>query len=519
MYPARIIRYGIFLLLILMSVMSARAQEDKKIQLLGANKLVGLQTDGQELQILVGDVKLKHENTIFYCDSALRNPGQNAFNAYENVHINVNDSLDIYSDSLHYDGNTKIAELFGEVRLVDDQATLYTDYLIYNRNTRIGSYITWGRIEDADNELTSNIGYYYSRQKEFFFKDDVIVNTPDYMMYSDTLMYNTESEIAYIHGPTNIIGEKDSVYCEWGWYDTKKDIANLKINVFIQHLEQSIEADTVYYDKDAGFGEAFNNITITDTLQDAIVKGHYAHYLKSDSSAYVTDSAVAIFIDKRDSLFLHSDTLKVLFDSTDKARFILAYNKVKFFRDDLQGASDSLAYDVKDSTIRMYRQPVLWADDNQLTADSIWLAIADNELDSIAFFNNCFIISRDDSGKYNQIKGKNMVGYFKKNQLYKLVVTGNSETIYFVRDEETGGLMGVNKLIASDMLVFMEKREITTISYLVMPQATMYPPGELAPQDLFLRDFDWKAYQRPRVKWEIFHWKKPAGEDKPSLEN
>lgn len=511
----KVLAFLTFLMLISVDI---SAQENKKIQLLGAEKLIGIEKRGVDLQVLDGNVKLKHGNTLFYCDSAVRTPAKNSFKAYQNVHIIVNDSIDIYSDSLYYDGNTRIGELYGDVKLVDEKATLYTDYLIYDRNTKIGKYITWGRIEDSENELTSNVGYYYSDSHEAYFRDSVVVNTPDYMMYGDTLMYNTQTEVAYIYGPTNIIGEKDSVYCEWGWYDTQNDIANLKMNVFIRHLEQSIEADTVYYEKHRGFGEAFNNITISDTVQDALVKGNYARYLKADSNAFVTDSAHAIFIDNRDSLFLHADTLKVKFDTANQAERIFAFNKVKFFRDDLQGASDSLVYDINDSLIRMYKKPVLWADQNQLTADSIQLAVSNNELDSIVFYGNSFIISKDDSGSYNQIRGKNMIGYFADNQLYKLRVLGNAETIYFIRDDESGDLIGVNKIISSDMLVFMENRELSTITWITKPVATTYPPGELQPQDLKIRGFSWMNYQRPAKKTDIFNWNEASAPEKSESE-
>ncbi|MDZ7743280.1 MAG: OstA-like protein [Bacteroidota bacterium] len=486
-----------------------QAQESKKVKLLGADKLIGIKKNGQQIQVLQGNVKLQHENTFFYCDSANLNRETNSFRAFYNIHIIVNDSVNIYGDSLDYSGENRMAELYGKVKLVDNKATLYTDYLIYNRTTNIASYITWGRIVDAENELVSSIGYYYSDQNEFFFKQDVIVNTPDYIMYSDTLKYNTDTETAFIYGPTHMIGAEDSIYCERGWYDTKQDISHLKKNVFIRHLEQSIKADSVYYDKEAGFGEAIMHVVIFDTVQDGMVKGNFAQYFKDRQLAFVTDSAVAIFIDEKnqDSLFLHGDTLKVLMDSSNQAREMLAFNHVKFFKDDLQGACDSMVYKVADSLIWMYNGPMIWSDDNQITSDSIKLALSNNQIDSIVFYNSSFIISIDDSGSFNQIKGKNMVGYFKNNEMYKLRIIGNSETIFFVRDDQTQELMGINKLVASDMLVFIRDREISTITYITMPKASMYPPGDLQENELFLKGFDWYGYQRPRVKWEIFYWK------------
>ena len=507
-YPAYLKLLHFFVIMTCM-LPNVTSQQAKKVQLLGADKLIGMKINGQQIQVLQGNVELQHENTFFYCDSANLNRETNSFRAFFNIHIIVNDSVNIYGDSLDYKGTTKIAEMYGQVKLVDNKATLYTDYLIYDRKTNIASYITWGRIVDAENELLSKIGYYYSDQKEFFFKKEVIVNTPDYVMYSDTLKYNTDTETAFIFGPTKMIGVEDSIYCERGWYDTKRDISHLKKNVFIRHLEQSIEADSVYYDKETGFGEALNNVVLYDTIQDGMVKGNFAQYYKASRQAFVTDSALAIFIDedKQDSLFLHGDTLRVILDSSDAAKEMLAFHHVKFFRDDLQGACDSMVYKVSDSLIWMYKNPIIWSDDNQITSDSIKLALRNNEIDSIVFHNSSFIIFIDDSGSFNQIKGKNMVGYFKDNDLFKLEILGNSETIYFLRDDETNELIGINKLVASDMLVFIDDREISTITYTTNPQGSMHPPGELQEKELFLKGFEWHDYQRPRVKWEIFYWK------------
>jgi lipopolysaccharide export system protein LptA len=493
---------------VLVLVQSLFSQETKKVKLLNANKLIGVNQGIKQYQILRGNVELQHENTFFYCDSANLMRQTNSFRAFQNVHIIINDTVNIYGDSLDYDGNTKIAELYGDVKLVDKKATLYTDYLIFDRNTNIASYITWGRILDAENELLSDIGYYYSNIDEFFFKQDVVVTTPDYRMYSDTLRYNTETEIVFFLGPTNIIGEEDSLYCEWGWYDTQQDIGNLKKNVFANHLEQFMWADTIYYSKPDGFGEAISNIKIVDTIQDMVVYGQLGQYYKEKHLAYVTDSAIAVFIDAKnqDSLFLHGDTLRVNMDENNKAREMMAYNHVKLFGKELQGACDSLIYKTADSTIMMYGNPVLWSDANQLTADSILMAMKNNQIDTIVFYTSCFIISKDDSGAFNQIKGKNMIGYFKNNEMKKMVVKGNSETIYFVREEE-GGLIGVNKAVASDLLILLENRELKSITYMVAPKATLFPEGELFPQDLIIRGFKWLEHQRPIDKSEIFIWK------------
>lgn len=498
--------YGlIFIFTLILISANLQAQKRTRVILKQADDLLIDKKFGPNVQRLLGNVILKHDSTWFYCDSAYLNNKANTFDAYGHVHINVNDTLDIFGDSLNYDGKTRIGEIHENVRLIDKKATLTTDHLKFNRKTGIAYYHTGGTIVSEDNTLTSRIGYYYTWTEQFFFKEDVVLVNPDYVMNSDTLVYHTITEIAFFHGPTTIVGEEDHIYTEKGWYNTDIDKAHLTKNPTLTHNEQIIEGDSIYYDGASEFGEAFSNVVLTDTLQDVIVMGHYAQFDRQVGYAYVTDSTVAIMIDRTDSLFLHADTLKIFTDSTGQAEKMHAYYKVKFFREDLQGMCDSLTYTIADSTLSLYKDPVLWSDQNQLTSDSIKIVYANKEIDSLVLYSNCFIASQDDSTTFNQIKGKNMVGYFSSNGLYKITVSGNSQTIYFVR-EENGTLIGINKVTSSKMLIFIEDNDLKTITYIDMPKATLYPEEEVPENELRLKGFKWIEGRRPLSKHDIFVW-------------
>jgi hypothetical protein len=167
---------------------------------------------------------------------------------------------------------------------------------------------------------------------------------------------------------------------------------------------------------------------------------------------------------------------------------------------------DSLVYRVKDSVIALLKEPAIWSEENQLTADSIWLYISKNRIDSMVLFNMAFIISRDSSDTFNQIKGKQMRAYFRNNELYLIKVQGNAETIYFVRDEDKA-MIGINKSIASNMAIMLDKRKIKSILYLTQPDATLYPEKDVIDEDRFLKDFNWIDEQRPANRQAIFIWK------------
>jgi len=479
------------------------SQQKTRVHIEQADMLRFEKKDGVNYQRLIGNVKLRQDSTLFFCDSAFLNNDDNNMEAFGRVYINYSDSVDLYGDYLFYNGNSRIAEMDGNVKLVDNQVTLTTDHLIYDRNSRVARYNTGGTIEDEENVLTSIKGHYYTDYDEFFFKDSVVLVNPDYVLKSDTLRYNTLTEIAYIFGPTNITGEQDSIYSENGWYDTKNGVARLVDEAFIQHQEQSLEADTIYYDQRQEYGEAHSNITLTDTVQDVVVTGEWSVFDRYKGESFITDSAVAIFIDVTDSLFLHSDTIKVLNDTLDRANQILAFNRVKFFRKDLQGSCDSLVYNINDSIIYLYDDPVLWSEGNQLTADSILIYVSHNHVDSLILFNSAFIISNDTLEFFNQIKGRTMTAYFIKNELKKIRVFGNAETLYFVREED-GTMIGINKSLSSFMNILLSDSKILSIGYLSQPDAVLHPEQEISDEEKRLNGFYWMDDRRPEKKEDIF---------------
>jgi lipopolysaccharide export system protein LptA len=492
-------------------VLPLLAQKTTKVSIEHADLLKLANENGTNFQVLMGNAVLRQDSTYFYCDTA-RLDEHNNLRASGKVHINYNDSVHLYGDYLTYDGNTRIAVMDSNVRLIDNRAILYTDNLEYNRNLSTANYYTGGRIEDKENVLTSKIGRYFTQTYEFLFSDSVVVVNPDYTVYADTLKYNTETEIVFIEGPTDLYGNEDHIYSEKGWYDTRTDRAELSRNNRIEHLEQILKGDWIYYDGEKEYGKAIGNVWIKDTVQNIILEGGISEFYRGEKYSYMTDSARAILVDTDDSLYMHADSLIMVMDSADNAKLMFAYNRMKFFKKDLQGMCDSLVFRVQDSIIALLKNPVIWSDENQLTADSIWIHVSDNHIDSMVLFNLAFIISRDSIETYNQIKGRQMRAYFRENQLYSIKVLGNAETIYYVREEDYD-LIGINKSVSSNMMIMLEDRKPKKIYYLSKPEATLYPVKDLKKEEQFLRDFKWITGQRPANKNEIFTWEEAGSEN------
>jgi lipopolysaccharide export system protein LptA len=488
---------------------SVFSQQKKQIELIQAETMKYDRAIGENVRRLIDKVIFRHEDTQMYCDSAYLYANENKLTAFSKIKIVVNDSVNIYADKLYYNGNTKIAELHGNVRMVDNQMTLTTDHMFYNLNTDVANYVDGGKIVDTDNTLTSKWGYYYSNTKDSYFKTDVVLVNPDYTMYSDTLKYNTRSEIAYFFGPTRIVSDNNLIFCKDGWYDTRKDLSRFSKDAYITNGDQYMSGDSLYYDRNLGYGKVLKNVFLMDSVQNLIITGEFAEHFEKKGISEVTINPVLTVIDKADSLFLHADTLRYVIDKSgeEEIKTLFAFHKSKFYKKDLQGMSDSIVYNFSDSIIYMYHEPILWADKHQLTAKHVQIKTSENAVKSIHLFDAAFIITEDNLAKkfFNQVKGKKIDGYFRDNEIYKIDVFGNGETIYYVR-EENGALTGINKALANTMTIYIENNAIQRVTWREKPEANLYPTEKLKEDERFLQSFILHDGKRPKSKEDIFLW-------------
>lgn len=480
------------------------AQNNTKVLLQSADNLIYNKDLGEDLRRVIGNVVFEHEGAVLYCDSAYFFENANNIEAFGSIRIKVSDTLNIYGDKIIYNGNTRIADLSGKVKLVDKQSVLQTDHLIYDRNTNVSYYNSGAKITNKENKLTSKIGYYYTSRKEFLFKKNVVLTNPDYIMNCDTLLYNTITRTSFFKGPTTIKGKENFIYCENGWYNTNLDISQFNKNAYFISVSRIIKGDSLYYDRNKGIGKAFRNVSITDTLKNISIKGNKAIYQEKSGFAMMTDSAYSISADKTDSLFLHADTLYATFDTASReTRDLFAYHGARFFRTNFQGQCDSLVYSYADSTLCLYEQPVVWSESYQLTADSIRVWIHGQEPDSMMLYNISFIIAKKDSLEFDQVKGKNMRGYFKNSELVRVKVLSNAETIYYAKEDD-GTMIGINFAASSEMIILLKDKKIDRINYLNAPDAVLRPETEVVKEERILKGFKWMEERRPVSPMDIF---------------
>lgn len=306
-------KYLIFLFFIVVSF-TAWAQKVTRVELIQSDSFIGLKRNGENTNKVIRPI-FKQDNATLTCDSAYFYLEKNSFEAFGHVHINQADTINIYSDLLNYDGNTKLAILSNNVKLTDNDAILTTNNFDYNLGTKIGRYYNGGKIVNDKNVLTSENGYYFTQSKDAYFRYKVRVKSPEVLIISDTLKYNTNTKIAYFFGPTNIYGKTDTLYTENGNYNTVNDQASFgKKNLYTQN-SKSLKGDSLFYDGKAGYGRAVKNIVFIDTAQKIELRGNLGVYKKKDESITVTKNAYVIFTTEkdsvsRDSIWMTADTLR-----------------------------------------------------------------------------------------------------------------------------------------------------------------------------------------------------------------
>lgn len=458
-----------------------------------------------DVQRLIGHVKMRHDSAYFFCDSAYFYQKTNSFDAYQNVHIIINDSVEVFSDLLNYDGNSRFAEFFDNVKLMDDSTTLLTEYLTYDRNLHLACYPDSATTYRGDKTLISCIGYYRDDIKEFSFFENVEVTSPKYQMYTDTLYYNTSIEKMWFEGPTSIINKENVLEGTHGYYLVNEDQVFLDQRPYMHNETQRIWSDSIFYDRNLGLAKAYDRVDMIDTSYKVIMRGDYVEMWENDGLSYATDSAYAISYDGGDSLYIHGDTLFMYFDKQkDEAKKLIARRHVRFFKSDMQGKCDTLTYLMADSTIRMRVAPILWAEDSQLTGIDIDIKLKDNKVDRVLQKGNAFIISQDTIEGFNQIKGTDITSRFSNGSISRVNVDGNqAETIYWIRDDD-GGMIGIDVSKSETMVVEMEKESISIIKSFKGIDETMYPEEDLQESNRYLSGFKWHNEARPKDKDDIF---------------
>ncbi len=496
-----------FTLLALLILCLSDCFGQRKVKLKQAETLRGSMQDGVRVDWVIGKVIFEQSQTTIYCDSAIFNKVKNSIEAYGHIRIVEGDSVTVTAARLTYDGNKKIAYLRRNVVFNKlETATLYTDFLDYDRLKNTARYFNSGKLVDSTNTLTSIKGYYDLTANLASFKTDVVAVNKDNTLLSDTLQYHSRSKIIYFRAHTEVRDKTDRTgYYESGFYDTKSKTSDLAKGDF-ETPTYKLKGIKLFLDDVKQFYKAKGSVVMTSKEENMHIYGDEGFYDKKNMISKVYGHAyVARISDEGDTLFISADTLVSIDSSDPKKKRLLAYNNVRIFKSDFQGRADSLAYVSSDSTLYFYSDPVLWTEDNQMTADSIKVLLVRKEINRIDMISMAFVASQDSLLNFNQIKGRKMTAYFDNKNIHHVVVEGNGESVYFALQklEEKDStqnitiVSGMNKIICSNMKINFKAGKIHNISFYVKPDASFIPPHELKKELTQLKGFVWRGTDRP----------------------
>ena len=465
--------------------------------------------------ILVGNVRFRRDSMYMYCDSAHYYQKQNSFQAFGNVKMEQGDTLFLYGDYLDFDGVTNLARVRNNVKLIDKTTILVTDSLDFDRNRNVGYFFEYGDLYDEKSWLRSYYGDYNVNTKVAVFIDDVTLENPKFLMLSDTLHYNTKKNIATIVGPTNLYSGQSEVYTERGRYSTSKRYGILLDRSVLYNGKRTLTADSIYYNMNKGYCEFFGDIEFSDTIRKNLLTGEYAFMDEVRDSAYVTGKAVVVDYSRRDSMFIHSDTIwNVTYNAkTDtEYRLIKAYHKVRSWTPSMQATCDSLVYDSRDTCMTMYKDPILWNGDIQLLGEVVKIYMKNSAIDRVNILNQTLYAEKMDSTCYNQIKGQEMQFYFTDGELREMHVIGSVEQVFYPLDS-SNGLLGMNTMTAGKTIIYMKDRKVDKVVVPMESKGIFYPMSQRPEEARFLENFEWFDYVRPLSKEDIFNWR-GKGSDK-----
>lgn len=483
------------------------------------------------LETIAGNVVIKEGFTTFYCDSATINRRTNIVEAFGNIHINDNDSIHTYAQSLRYVGAERIAYLKRNVRLTDKKGTLFTHDLEYNLRTGIATYKGGGRIVNGNTVLTSKDGVYYADTKDVYFRNNVHLNDPERDIWTDSLLYNIKTNIATFIAKTRIVGKDGSVITtNSGTYNLATGEALFTGRPSFSDSTRSGTANSIAFDKKSGTVQMEGNAKLVDSVNQVTVLANQIFIDTKVNSFLATRKPVMILYRNNDSTYIAADTLFSglrKYDSLERkvmtqkdtltttlavntsskdtsVRYFIGFHHVRIFNDSLQAVSDSLHYSTSDSTFKLFGEPVVWNGTSQITGDTLYMYTENQKPKRLYVFNNGLIINRTKEGMYNQIGGRTLNGYFKAGEIDFVRVKGTpAESIYYPQDDDSA-YVGMNRSSGDVIDIYFVKKELNKVKFVNNVDGVLYPLKDVPGDKKELKGFKWLDKRRPKNKLELF---------------
>ncbi len=450
-----------------------------------------------------GDSKLSSKKGYYYV---------NAQEMFFKDSVLVEDPrIRLRSDTLGYGMETEIVRFFGPTRIQSgDSLQLYTERGFYDIASEEASFWQNAQFANPDQQASADTINYLGLIEKYDLIGNAWFRDQGRYAKADKIIYQAQSGMTTLEGNAFVQDSVQQVEAPLIQFNRESGNYQTKGRTYFSDPPNLLFADQLDYDEDSEFGYATGNVIWTDTSADLSVFCERADYKRS--TGYLKASGgqfgrpfLKTIVDE-DSLFLAADTLYSVVSDTiggQPNRLLVAYPDVRLFKSDMQGLCDSLIYSSRDSLFHLYKEPIIWSDTSQFTADTMTILMRNQQIDQIFLKNRALILNSPDLRFFNQIQGREIDAFFVENELRKMEVSGNAISVYYALDD-SDAYVGVNKVLCSEMNVFFGSNRVERIHFLAEPKGEFLPMGTTDHENLKLEGYNWGVRTRPATFQDLF---------------
>ncbi len=420
--------------------------------------------------------------------------------------VYVVDSLfTLRTDSMYFNTATETAIFIAPTRIVQDSSTIYCEDGYYDIPNKKAVFKENAQFLRGDQRASGDVIFYDGVQKEIILEKNAFIEEKDKLATANRIRYEEEKELAHLEGNARYISEGQVVTSDTILYNSKEDTYTTSGKSIVRDSAKILQADFLDYDSKLGKGYAEGNVVFRDTSENITIVSQKAFYEEQNDYLLATGGR-ALFITTMDtdSLFMTSDTLRSESDTAQSDKRLLhAYNDVRILKSNLQAVCDSLVYNTSDSLFTLFNQPLIWSDTSQFKSDTVKIQMANEQIDRIYLNENALIINSPDEVYFNQIRGRYITAFFLDNDLDKMLIEGNAQSVYYVQDEDKK-YIGPNQVECSKMQVEFKNNDIQKIRFYEDPTGALFPMRKANHQALQLEGFSWEVNRRPKSLKDLF---------------
>ena len=455
------------------------------------NTKVGAYTTGGILKNK--ETRLFSQRGYYYVDKS---------EAFFKDNVTVEDpEFGLKADTLKINTETNTVFFIGPTNVLSDENQIYTEAGFYDASNDYAEFDKNAKFRSVDGKRYARGDKirYDGKEQTSYLEGNAYFQDSTRTIVADVIKYNQQTDVYETTGSTQVQDGDQIIMADGASaYDAVREEIIFTDNVRIINPPQFMTGDSIRYNQQTHEGRAFGNIYWEDTTENVTILCSEAVFNDSTEYFLAIGRPLMTSVIDGDTLYVSADTLKSFLEipNDTTSRMIIGNKDVRIYKSDLQALCDSMIYTQRDSIFSLHKSPIVWSDTSQFTADTVRIQLANNSIDKIYLLKTAFIINSPDEVFFNQVKGRDVIAYFRDDELQEMEVLGNGESVYYILDEAKA-YIGVNKTICSEMRLNFGNNEITDIRFFTKPSGQFTPMKQANHDEMRLPGFSWDIKQRP----------------------